>query len=97
MTAPGNDFLFLVLTLSILLSSAYAVGRIHQWHKHGVERDEAYRLGYDKASLSILNAMSRQCPAGGTPVGAGLPVNRSYPSIRPRRQHSREEFHRARI
>jgi hypothetical protein len=60
MTAPGNDLLFLVLTLSILLSSAYAVGRIHQWHKYSLERDDAYRLGYDEASLSIIKLMAEQ-------------------------------------
>jgi hypothetical protein len=64
MTAPGNDPLFLALTLMLLMSSAYALGRIHQWHKHGLERDEAYRRGYDKASLSILTMMNRQSPAG---------------------------------
>jgi hypothetical protein len=58
MTAPGNDLLFLVLTLSVLLSSAYAVGRIHQWHKYGLERDEAYRTGYDKASRTIIGMMT---------------------------------------
>jgi len=63
MTAPGNYLLLLVLTLSILLSSAYAVGRIHQWNKHGLERDEAYRLGYEKASLSIITMMSRRSHA----------------------------------
>jgi len=65
MTAPGNNPLFLALTLSILMSSAYALGRIHQWRKHGRERDEAYRRGYDRASLSILRIMT---PGG--PVGA---------------------------
>lgn len=64
MTAPGNDLLFLVLTLSVLLSSAYAVGRIHQWHKYGIERDEAYRTGYDKASRTIIGMMTgRQHPS----------------------------------
>jgi hypothetical protein len=60
MTAPGNGPLFLALTLSILMSSAYAIGRIHQWHRHGLARDEAYRRGYDRASMSILTMMNRQ-------------------------------------
>ncbi len=62
MTAPGNNLLFLVLTLSVLVSSAYAIGRIHQWHKHSHDRDEAYRPGYDKASQSIIRLIADQRP-----------------------------------
>ena len=69
MTAPGNDPVFLALALSFFVSSAYALGRIHQWHKHGRQRDEAYRQGYDKASQSILDMMSRH-----SPTGAGMPA-----------------------
>jgi hypothetical protein len=58
MTAPGNDLLYLVLVLGIVISSAYAVGRIHQWHRHGLERDEAYRSGYEKASQAIIGMMN---------------------------------------
>ncbi|WP_250035972.1 hypothetical protein [Paractinoplanes maris] len=64
MTAPGNEALIFLIALSILLSSAYAFGRIHQWHKRGVERDQAYRTGYDNASRSILSMMEAQQPAG---------------------------------
>lgn len=63
MTAPGNDVLLLTLTVSILLSSAYAIGRIHQCRRYGIERDEAYRLGYDKASLSVLALMANPAKA----------------------------------
>ncbi|GAA2647328.1 hypothetical protein [Paractinoplanes durhamensis] len=63
MIAPGNYHLLIALTLGILISSGYAIGRIHQWHKDGQERDEAYRHGYDTASLSILNTVIRESPA----------------------------------
>src|SRR4051812_1250720 len=66
MTAPGNDLLIIILTLSVLLSSGYAMGRVHQSRKHGLERDEAYRAGYDKASRSIMGMMSDRRPPGGT-------------------------------
>lgn len=62
MTVPGNSFLVVVLTLSILVSSAYAVGRIHEWHRHGLKRDESYRLGYDKASHSMIGLMNAARP-----------------------------------
>jgi hypothetical protein len=78
MTAPGNDILFLVLTLSVLLSSAYAVGRIHQWHKYGLQRDEAYRIGYDKASRTIIGMMIDRHPLSPAP-GATVTQRQRYP------------------
>jgi hypothetical protein len=58
MTVPGNDLLLVLLTLSVFLSSAYAVGRIHQWERCSLERDEAYQVGYDKASRAIVGMMT---------------------------------------
>ncbi|GAA1628866.1 hypothetical protein [Actinoplanes couchii] len=60
MTAPGNGVLYLLLTLAIVVSSGYAVGRIHQWHRHGRDRDEAYRTGYDQASRAIIGMMAER-------------------------------------
>lgn len=60
MIAPGNESVVLALALGFLLSSAYAFGRIHQWHKRGLERDQAYRTGYDSASQSIINLMAER-------------------------------------
>src|SRR5690349_4148608 len=70
MTAPGNYLVYFLLTLAIVISTGYAVGRIHQWHRHGVERDEAYRIGYDEASRSIMKMM-------GDPNRAGQPLSAS--------------------
>ena len=60
MTAPGNGILYFLLTLGIVVSSGYSVGRIHQWHRHGLERDAAYRTGYDQASRSIIDMMAER-------------------------------------
>ncbi|MFC4070772.1 hypothetical protein [Actinoplanes subglobosus] len=68
MTAPGNYILYFLLTLAIVMSTGYAVGRIHQWHRHGVERDKAYRTGYDEASRSIIKMM-------GDPNQSGRPLS----------------------
>jgi hypothetical protein len=72
MTAPGNQYLVIILTLGILLSSAYAVGRIHEWHRHGVKRDEAYRVGYDQASHTLIGLMETKGPSGVPPTEAGI-------------------------
>ncbi|MEU4239177.1 hypothetical protein [Actinoplanes sp. NPDC026619] len=72
MTAPGNYLLYITLTLGILVSSGYALGRIHQWHKDGLERDEAYRRGYDKASSSILSMIMKEGAADAEQSATGI-------------------------
>ncbi|WP_157441334.1 hypothetical protein [Actinoplanes awajinensis] len=82
MTAPGNELMYFVFTLSVFVSSGYAVGRIHQWHRHGVERDEAYRGGYDKASRSIIGMMPGRDTGSPTLNGPGVPITNSAYSRR---------------
>jgi hypothetical protein len=55
MTAPGNNALLIILALAFVVASGYASGRIHQWYRHGLERDQAYREGYDHASHSLFD------------------------------------------
>lgn len=86
MTSPGNNLLVLVLTLSVFLSSAYAIGRIHQWKKYGRERDEAYRIGYEKASRAIISVMADR-----RPTADRLPIPAAEPGVpRPRLYHRDE-------
>jgi hypothetical protein len=59
MTAPGNDLVQIVLALAFVIASGYALGRIHQWYKHGLERDGAYREGYNHASRSMFDLVVR--------------------------------------
>lgn len=73
MIAPGNSFLQLLLALAFVIASGYASGRIHQWYKHGLERDHAFREGYDQASQSMFDMVTRAAPrrtAGEVPVSA---------------------------
>lgn len=62
MIAPGNSFLQLILALAFVIASGYASGRIHQWYKHGLERDHAYREGYDQASQSMFAMVTSSVP-----------------------------------
>lgn len=55
MTAPGNDIIQILLALAFVIASGYGCGRIHQWYKHGLERDHAFREGYDHASRSMFD------------------------------------------
>jgi hypothetical protein len=45
MTAPGNSVVLFVLLAAFLACTGYAAGRLHQWYRMGLERDEAYRDG----------------------------------------------------
>lgn len=76
MTGPSTSVLTLLIMLAIVVSSAYATGRIHQWYRHGLARDEAYRGGYDKASLSLLASMLAQQAATLHPA---QPPQRAHP------------------
>ena len=71
MTAPGNNLLQVALALAFVIASGYASGRIHQWYKHGLERDQAYREGYNQASRSMFDMAIRS--RSGKPLAAAAP------------------------
>jgi hypothetical protein len=58
LTAVSNTVITVGLSLSIFVSSAYALGRIHQWYRHGAAREVAYRDGYDKASHTMFGLVT---------------------------------------
>ncbi|WP_067508248.1 hypothetical protein [Actinoplanes sp. TFC3] len=65
MTVPGNSLIQALFALAFVIASGYAAGRIHQWYKQGIDRDEAYRNGYDRASHSMFDMALSKRP--GTP------------------------------
>ena len=71
MIAPGNGLIQAVFAIAFVIASGYALGRIHQWYRDGVARDEAYRSGYDRASDCMLNMALRKRTDGS---GAVSPV-----------------------
>ena len=78
MTAPGNNLLQVTLALAFVIASGYASGRIHQWYKHGLERDQAYREGYNQASRSMFDMAVRS--RSGKPLSAASPPAPRTPS-----------------
>jgi hypothetical protein len=60
MTVPGNSLIQALFALAFVIASGYAAGRIHQWYKQGLDRDEAYRNGYDRASHSMFDMAIRK-------------------------------------
>ena len=68
MTAPGNTSIIILIVLGIVVTTAYAIGRIQQWYLHGVRRDAAYRAGYDSASSLMLSVVAGATPSPTAPA-----------------------------
>ncbi|UQU65764.1 hypothetical protein COUCH_05445 [Couchioplanes caeruleus] len=86
MTVPGNSIIQALFALAFVIASGYAAGRIHQWYKQGLDRDEAYRNGYDQASNSMFDMAIRkrqQDPAAADAEGDFTPAAAESPD----RQH----------
>lgn len=94
---PGQSAFGTVFGLVLLASSSYAAGRIHQWYRHALERDQAYREGYNSAAqglfrfaVELRTAVRRKDsgPAKGTAAVVPLPVQH------PGRSAAAERFER---
>jgi hypothetical protein len=59
MNAPGNGILLTLLMIVFTVSTGYASGRVHQWYRASMERDQAYREGYDTATRSLFSVAAR--------------------------------------
>ncbi|OJF14330.1 hypothetical protein [Couchioplanes caeruleus] len=59
MAAPGHDALLISLLAACTACIGYAVGRLHQWYRTGLDRDEAYRDGYETATRSVFSTAAR--------------------------------------
>ena len=75
MIAPGNSMIQALFALAFVIATGYASGRIHQWYKHGVERDQAYRNGYNLASNSMFDLALRKTPPPPAATTVPEPVN----------------------
>jgi hypothetical protein len=72
MIAPGNGLIQIFFAVAFVIASGYALGRIHQWYRDGPERDDAYRTGYDCASVRMFDmALRRQSEE---PAAAPVPA-----------------------
>ena len=78
MTAPNHALLVTLLAV-FTACVGYAVGRLHQWYRTGLDRDEAYRDGYETATRSVFSTAARliapRRAARGTAVVTPVPVD----------------------
>ncbi|GGL04763.1 hypothetical protein [Mangrovihabitans endophyticus] len=70
MSAPSSTALQVALAVAAIVFVAYAAGRVHQWSRHGMERETAYREGYDQASHTLFHLATRHTPAHAAPASA---------------------------
>ena len=67
MTPSGSIALQLALSVVMVVFTSYVAGRVHQWYRHGFERDAAYREGYNQASHTLFQLAVRTHPAAPAP------------------------------
>jgi hypothetical protein len=92
MSLPGSTALQVMFAVAIVIFTAYAAGRVHQWYRHGFEREEAFREGYNQASHALFHLATRNI-AGKAPSTDGRAERprdgiHAVPPSRPR--HGRE-------
>jgi hypothetical protein len=93
MIAPGNSMIQALFALAFVIATGYASGRIHQWYKHGVERDQAYRNGYNLASNSMFDmALRKQAATAPTPITPAVPEIVETPQRAHAVGHSRQRI-----
>ena len=74
MQASTVSALQVVFAVAMVISTAYAAGRVHQWSRHAAEREVAYREGYHQASRTLFPLAARAVPG---------PAPRSHPLNEP--------------
>lgn len=77
---PMNDFISWTFVVLLLITACYGIGRVHQWYRQGLERDDAFRDGYDKATRSLFGLATRVArPNAPSPARRGLPDEQTVP------------------
>jgi hypothetical protein len=66
MTELSTAMLQVALSIGFAVFISYAAGRAHQWYRHSLEREIAYRDGYDEASHSLFRLATRSSSVGET-------------------------------
>ncbi|RZU50166.1 hypothetical protein EV385_1931 [Krasilnikovia cinnamomea] len=79
------------LSVVLVILTAYAAGRVHEWYRHSREREAAYRDGYDEASHSLFRLATRTGSSGGAAQNRSRPADVvPIDAARPSRGDNRE-------
>lgn len=55
----GDSILHIVGYGAIAIWCAYGIGRVHQWYRHSMERDRAFREGYHHGYQALFPLAAR--------------------------------------
>jgi hypothetical protein len=80
MTAPGDSVLIFLLLALLVACSGYAAGRLHQRWQTALDREEAYRDGYETGTRSVFSTAVRMLGPR-RPVRASAPVQKAGPGL----------------
>ncbi|MCA2214093.1 hypothetical protein [Jidongwangia harbinensis] len=69
------------LAVAIVIFTAYAAGRVHQWYRHGFEREVAYREGYNEASHALFHLAIRTLPGTSSPEPAAATTRLDHTGV----------------
>jgi hypothetical protein len=73
MPTGDNSALQAIACIVILILCAYGGGRIHQWYKHGMDRDRSFRDGFSHGYHALFPIAARGVRAGGRPTDQSSP------------------------
>lgn len=59
MTNFQSHVVQITFAIMLLTLCAYGSGRAHQWYRHSLDRDSAFRDGYNRASLALFAMATR--------------------------------------
>ena len=92
MSLPSGTALQVMFAVAIVIFTAYAAGRVHQWYRHGFEREEAFREGYNQASHALFHLATRNISgkASSTDGHAAGPRDGAHPVTPSRPRHGRD-------
>ena len=91
MTFPSSTALQVMFAVAIVIFTAYAAGRVHQWYRHGFEREEAFREGYNQASHALFHLATRNVSGKATSAGGHAEGRDGARAVAPSRaRHGRE-------
>ena len=90
MSLPSGTALQVMFAVAIVIFTAYAAGRVHQWYRHGFEREEAFREGYNQASHALFHLATRNMSGGSADGRSGGHRDGTHTVSPARARHGRE-------
>ncbi|GIF24122.1 hypothetical protein BJ973_007605 [Actinoplanes tereljensis] len=60
MLTVGNNAIQIIAYILVMMLCAYGGGRVHQWYKHTMDRDQSFRDGYNHGYRALFALAARR-------------------------------------